>query len=270
MRPHLMYLALVLAALMSTVSAEAQPIRVFVTRLEAPAPLKPTDADAEAASAAYNVADKARKALENTLKAQYGNKRDKWPAEAQNRFADAEEARDRSNADWQYRLYGEWFCNLWANDLDRALVQSGMTGRKEYITSVPSADEAQLIVTVTRVRRVAGIPRGSYNRCFTVNGDTATTSRNISVTDPAVERCLTFQLARGPKLSAEQFALIPRAYRPRRFQAKRLEGPSESSPVWLFEGCGVSNNFSELEAIANIVNDFAGTHLQALTGSGRQ
>jgi hypothetical protein len=263
-----MYVALALAALTSTVRAEAQPIRVFVTRgVEAPAPPKPTEADAQVASDAYGVADKARKALEKTLKEQHGNKRDKWPADAQERFADAEEARDRVNADWEYRLKGEWLCKLWAIEIDRALTQSGLTGRKEHITSVASADEAQLIVTLTRVRKPGGVPPAAYSRCFTANGDIAIKSRDISPSNAAVERCLTFQLARGPKLSAEQFALVPRAYRPRRFQAKRLEGPSENSPIWRFEGCGVPQYFSELEAIANIVNDFAGTHLKVLTGS---
>ena len=270
MSSHLTYFALALAALASAVSAEAQPMRVFVARVEAPAPPQPTEADRQVASAAYDVADKARKALEKTLKEQHGNKRDKWPADAQERLADAEEARDRANADWQYRRAGEWLCKSWAADIDGALTQSGLTGRKEHITSVASANEAQLIVTVTGVRKPGGVPTTAYNRCFTASGEVATKSRNISAFDAAVERCLTFQLTPGPRLSAEQFALVPRAYRPRRFQAKRLEGPSQGSPVWRFEGCGVPQNFSELEAIANIVNDFAGTHLKLLTGAPGQ
>lgn len=245
MRRHLMCLgvALVLAL---TVSAEAQPIRVFVARVEAPAPPKPTEADRQAASAAYDAADKARKALEKTLKEQHGNKRDKWPADAQERYADAEEARDRANADWQYRSQAEPLDKFWATDIDRALTQSGLTGRKEHVTSVASADEAQLIVTLTGVRNP------------------------MAVINAADNRCLTFLIARGPTLSVEQFAQIPRAYRPRRAQAKRLEGPSERSPVWRFEGCGLHPYFLEPEAIANIVNDFAGSHLALLTGSGAQ
>ena len=270
MRPYLMYLALALAAFASALSAEAQPMRVFVSRVEAPAPPQPTEADRQVASAAYDVADKARKALEKTLKEQHGNKRDKWPADAQERLADAEEARDRANADWQYRRDGEWLCKIWATDLDGALTQTGLTGRKKHITSVASANEAQLIVTLTGVRKPVAVPSTAYNRCFTASGEVATKSRNISAFDPAVERCLTFQVTRGPKLSAEQFGLMPHAYRPRRLQAKRLEGPSQNSPVWRFEGCAVPQYFSELEAIANIVDDFAGTHLKFLTASPGQ
>lgn len=246
MRPHQIYLALALVALTSTVRADAQPIRVFVTRVEAPAPAKPTEADRQAASAAYDVADKARKALEKTLKTQHGNKRDKWPAEAQESLADAEEARDRANADWQYRAQAEPLDKFWASEIERALTQAGLTGRKEHITSAASENEAQLIVTVTGVRNP------------------------MAATNAAADRCLSFLLARGPKVSVEQFARLPRAYRPRRAQSKRLEGPSESAPVWRLEGCGQHPYFGEQEAIANIVDDFAGAHLALLTGSAGQ
>jgi hypothetical protein len=241
-----MYPALVLAALTSAAKADAQPIRVFVARVEAAAPPKPTEADRQAASAAYDAADKARKALEKTLKTQHGNKRDRWPAEAQESLADAEEARDRANADWQYRALAEPLDKFWATDIDRALTESGRTGRKEHISSVASANDAQLIVTLTGVRNP------------------------MAATNAADDRCLSFLVARGPKLSAEQFAQLPRAYRPKRAQAKRLDGPSESSPVWRFEGCGLHPYFSEPEAIANIVNDFAGAHLAVLTGAAGQ
>jgi hypothetical protein len=246
MRSHLMCPALALAALTSTVTADAQPIRVFVTRVEAPAPPRPTEADRQVASTAYDVADKARKALEQTLKGQYGNKRDKWPADAQERLADAEEARDRANADWMYRAQAERLDKSWAPDIDRALTESGLTGRKEHITSAASAEQAQLVVTVTGVRNP------------------------MAATNGAADRCLTFVLARGAKLSAGQFARLPRAYRPRRAQAKRLEGPSDSSPFWRFEACGLHPYFREPEAIANIVNDFAGAHLAVLTDSAGQ
>jgi hypothetical protein len=243
MRSRLMYPALVLAALTSTVTAGAQPIRVFVTRVEAPAPPRPTEADRQVASAAYDAADKARKTLEQTLKGQYGNKRDKWPADAQERLADAEEVRDRANAEWMYRVQAERLDKSWAPDIDRALTESGLTGRKEHITSVGSAEEAQLVVTVTGVRNP------------------------MAATNAAADRCLTFVLARGAKLSSEQFARLPRAYRPRRAQAKRLDGPSDTSPFWRFEACGVHPYFREPEAVANIVNDFAGANVALLRDS---
>lgn len=247
MRPYPIGPALVLAALASsTVSAQAQPIRVFVARVEASAPPKPTEADRQAASAAYGVADKARKELEKTLKAQHGNKRDKWPADAQESLLAADEAKDRANADWQYRSQAEPLDKFWAPDVGEALTKAGLTGRKEHITSVASESEAQLIVTLTGVRNP------------------------MAATNAAADRCLTFQLARGPKVSADQFGKVPRTYRPKRAQAKRLDGPNDSAPFFRFEGCGLHPYFQEPESIANIVNDFAGAHLALLTGPASQ
>ena len=134
MRAHLSHLALAFAALTSTGTADAQPIRVFVSPVEAPAPRTLTEADRQAASAAWQTADQARKALEKTLKEQYGNKRDKWPADAQERLADAEEARDRANADWMYRSQAEPLVKEWAGIIETALTASGKTGPKEHIT----------------------------------------------------------------------------------------------------------------------------------------
>jgi hypothetical protein len=246
MRAHLTYLALALAASTSAGTADAQPIRVFVSPVEAPAPPTPTEADRQAASAAWQAADQARKALEKTLKEQHGNKRDKWPAEAQASLADAEEARDRANADWMYRSQAEPIFKEWTAIIDRALTASGRTGPKEHITRASTRDEAHLIVSLVGVRN----PKTAVNR-------------------PA-DRCLMFILDRGPQVSVEQFARIPRAYRPRTFQAKRLEGPSESSQTWRFESCVVDPYFRAQEALANIVDDFAGAHRAVLTGSAGQ
>jgi hypothetical protein len=231
--------AAALAVLASTITAEAQPTRVFVTHVEAPAPARPTEADRQAASTAYGVADQARKALEKALKAQHGNKRDRWPADAQERLADAEEARDRANVDWLYRSQAEPLDKSWAADVARALTQSGRTGRKEHVTSVASETEAQLIVTLTGLRNP------------------------MAATNAAADRCLAFRVAPGPKVSLEHFARVPRSYRPRRAKAKRLDGPTGASPAWRFEGCGLAPYFGEPEAVANIVNDFAGTLLAA-------
>jgi hypothetical protein len=246
MRAHLTCLALALGVSTSIDTADAQPIRVFVSPVEAPAPPTPTEADRQAASAAWQAADQARKALEKTLKAQHGNKRDKWPAEAQERLADAEEVRDRANADWQYRSQAEPILKEWTDIIERALTASGKTGKKEHIARASTADEAHLVVSLVGVRN----PKTSVGRL--------------------PDRCLMFRLDRGPQLSAEQFAKIPRTYRPRTFQARRLEGPSDSSPAWRFESCVVEPYFRAQEALANIVDDFAGAHRALLTGSAGQ
>ena len=64
---------------------------VFVTASEPARRDKPTEADRQQASAAITAAQTIRKDLDRDLKAQFGNKRDKWPADARERYADAEE-----------------------------------------------------------------------------------------------------------------------------------------------------------------------------------
>jgi hypothetical protein len=120
------------------------------------------------------------------------------------------------NADWLYRSQAEPIFKEWTGIIERALTASGRTGPKEHITRVSTSAEAQLIVSLIGVRN----PKTAVNR-------------------PA-DRCLMFLLDRGPRLSVEQFARIPRTYRPRTFQAKRLEGPSESSPAWRFEAASLT------------------------------
>src|SRR5687767_11450344 len=72
---------------------------VFVTVSETTPRGKPTEADRQQASAAIRSAQTARKDLDKSLKAQFGNKRDKWPADARERYAEAEEAEVRLNTD---------------------------------------------------------------------------------------------------------------------------------------------------------------------------
>jgi hypothetical protein len=243
MTHHRLSAALALTLLAAAAKADAQPVQVFVTSPKSPKPAAPTEADRKQASAAYDAADAARKALEKTLKAQHGNKRDKWPAEAQERLADAEENRNRLNAEWQYWRDAEPVDDFWGPDIAKAMTQSGKTGRKEHVTPVTSAAGAHLIVTVTAVRN----PSAAINA--------------------ADDRCLAIRVERGPKVSAAQFSSIPRTYRPGRAKALRLAGPNDDSPFWRFEGCGLYPYFLEDEAIANIVDDFAGAHLAVLTGA---
>jgi hypothetical protein len=245
MRRHLVRVVLVVLAMASPFEAGAQRLGVFVTRVDAPMPARPTEAERQQASAAYDAANAARKALEKTLKAQYGNRRDKWPAEAQEQLADAEEARYRVNADWQYRRDAEPVTEDWRAAVALALTQSGNTGPKEHITPASSADQAHLIVTITGVRN----PSAAINA--------------------ADDRCVAVRLERGPKVSAAQFASVPRTYRPSRAKVARLEGPDDTSPVWLFEGCALHPYFTAEEAVACLVNDFVGANRDPLTGAAR-
>jgi hypothetical protein len=237
--------ALTLLAMAPALEAGAQPFGVFVNAVANPPREKPSEADRQRASASYDAVDTARKALEKTLKAQYGKKRDKWPAEAETQLANAEVARDRLNAEWQYRTDAEPVTAEWRDGIARALTQEGGTGRKEHITSVPTEAQAQLIVTLTAVRNPS------------------------AATNAADDRCVLVRLTHGPKLPAELFARVPRGYRPRRVKALRLAAPDEGSPFWQFEGCGLHPYFSTEESVANLVNDFVGAHRDVLLASPR-
>src|SRR5688500_3467479 len=83
----------------------ARGMTVFVTTAR-----KDTRDDKEARkiqSSKDEAANKAHKDLEKTLKAQHGGKRGKWPKEAQEAYAEAEEAVAEANADWIYRRHQE-------------------------------------------------------------------------------------------------------------------------------------------------------------------
>lgn len=242
-----LFLAPALAALVwvSGVDASAQPLGVFVTATEAPLPAKPTEADRVQAWAEYDAANKARKDLEKTLKAQYGNKREKWPVEAQEQLADAEETRYRVNMSYAYRVDAEPV-GPWRAGTAEAMTRSGNTGRKEHITPVSSPEQAHLILTITGVRNPS------------------------AVINAADDRCMSVRLERGPKVSAAQFASVPRTYRPKIPKATRLAGPRDDAPFWQFEGCGLYPYFDTDETVARLVNEFVGTHRAVLTASPPQ
>lgn len=246
MRQLLLCPALAVVMMAAALDAGAQPLSVFVDAVVSPLPGQPTEAERQQASDAYKAADTARKALEKQLRAQYGKKRDKWPAEAQERLAAAEEARFRANTQWKYRTTAEPVTEDWRRDIARALTESGNTGRKGHITSVASANQAHLIVTLTAIRNPGARIKAAFDRCALV------------------------RVARGPKLSVERFARIPRTYRPSRAQAGRLAGPDDQSPFWEVECCGLHPYFSTEEAVANVVDDFVGDNQEVLTAAASQ
>src|SRR6185503_19644362 len=70
----------------------AKAMTVFVTAAEVVDVTKVDKETQKRLEAAIRAAEKKRKDLEKTLKAQHGNKRENWPQEAQDAFYDAEEA----------------------------------------------------------------------------------------------------------------------------------------------------------------------------------
>src|SRR3954462_6212666 len=125
---------------------------VFVTASEGAAQGKATEADRQQAAAAMKAAQNTRKELDANLKAQFGNKRDKWPADARERYADAEEAELRLNTDWLYRSGGSAPLPRNVPDLTQAIEGGGLAGKKDHVVDVGTREEAQLIVELNAVR----------------------------------------------------------------------------------------------------------------------
>ena len=205
---------------------------VFVTASD-PAPrTKPTEAERQQASAAITAAQTARKDLDNQLKTQFGNKRDRWPADARERYADAEEAVVRLNTDWLYRSGGSAPLPRNVSDLKDALQGVGLAGRKENVVVVATREEAQLVVEVNAIR-------------------TAGTADNDLLND---EFWVSVRIGCGPRLSPAQFARVPRTYRfP---QVTRLAAPTDDEPWWRFEATGTFLWSAPAKLLSRLVEDF--------------
>ena len=234
-------------ALSATVGAAGQTadksMTVFVTASE-PAPRdKPTEADRQQASAAIKAAQTARKDLEKSLKAQFGNKQDKWPADARERYGDAEETEVRLNTDWLYRSGGSEPLPRNVSDLKDALQGIGLAGKKENVVVVATRDEAQLIVEVNAVR-TAGM----------ADADTLNDQFWISVL-----------IKRGPRLSPAQFATVPLAYRfP---EVTRLAAPTDAAPWWRFEATGTFLWSAPAKPLSRLVENFIARNYSSLTAA---
>jgi hypothetical protein len=214
---------------------------VFVTASESAPQGKPTEADRQQASAAIKAAQTARKDLDNSLKGQFGNKRDKWPADARERYAEAEEAVVRLNTDWLYRSGGSEPLPRNVPDLKDALQGKGLAGKKENVVVVATREEAQLVVEVNAARTAGGA-------------------------DPLNDQFWVSVLIKpGPRLSAAQFATVPGTYRfP---EVTRLATPSDAAPWWRFEATGTFLWSAPAKPLSRLVEDFIAKNRDTLTAA---
>src|SRR5262245_4890312 len=214
---------------------------VFVTASD-PAPhAKPTEADRQQASDAIKAAQTTRKDLEKSLKAQYGNKRDQWPADARERYAQAEETELRLNTDWLYRSSGSEPLPRNVPDLKDAIQGVGLAGKKDNVVVVASRDEAQLVVEVNAVRKAAG-------------ADTLNDQFWVSVL-----------IKQGPRLSAAQFAAVRVTYRYP--MVTRLAAPTDAAPWWQFEATGTFLWSAPAKLLSRLVEDFIAKNRDAMTSA---
>src|SRR5204862_7525476 len=119
-------------------------------------------------------------------------------------------------------------------------------GKKENVVVVAARDEAQLIVEVNAVR-TAG----------TADADTLNDQFWISVL-----------IKRGPRLSAEQFASVPRTYR---FPlVTRLAAPTGDAPWWRFEATGTFLWSAPANLISRLVEDVIAKNRDTLLAAARR
>ena len=197
---------------------------------------------------AIKAARQKRKDLEKALKAQHGKKREAWPADAEDQMYAAEEAEALADADWAYRKVKQEGLNDTVEDIRKSIVGDGVAGKKEFITLVNSADDAQLIVEVNGRRSGSS---GSQPGLMIVRDDLF---------------WISFFVKPGPKLAADRFAAVPNSYRLRRFgyQVWRLSIPRPDHPEWRFEAHSMQRWGAAANVASVLVEDFIGKNYDAM------
>lgn len=233
-------------------AAHAQPgdkaMAVFVTA----APLvdvKKVDKETETRLvAAIKDAKTKRADLEKSLKAQHGKKREAWPQDAQDTYADAEEAVVLAEADYAYRKVKVEGLTDSVEDIRKAIAGEGLSGEKNQIRVVNTADEAQLIVEINGRRSSSS---GATGGLMALRDD---------------QFYISFLVKAGPKLPAGRFANVPRTYRLRGMGATvyRLGVPKSDALWWRFEAYGTMKWGSAANGASKLVEDFIQKNYDAM------
>jgi len=184
-------------------------------------------------------AQKNRKELEKTLKAQHGNKRDKWPEEAENRYLDAEEAVALADTNFLYRKVNQAGLTDSVEDLRQALTGHGLAGKKENVRLVDAATDAQLIIEVVGRRSASGGQAGGL----------------LALRDD--QYWLLLAVKPGPKLTAERFDAVLLTSQYARFNKRFSQiGPRPEAPEWRFEAYGDLRWANAAHAASLIIEGF--------------
>lgn len=248
MRARLLPILGLLTVIAAAPAAEEKTLAVYVTAADVADVTKIDKATEKRLLDAIKQAETARKDLEKALKAQHGKKREAWPQEAEERYAEAEEASAVAQADYAYRKVKQEGLRDSVEDIRKSVVGEGMAGKKEWIRLVPSAADAELIVEVDG-------RRSAYS---------GTTGGLMALRDD--QFWIRLLVKPGPKLASERFAAVPRTYRFRRVShlAWRLALPGPESPAWRFEAFGHQRWGSAANTASALIEDFIGKHYDVL------
>ena len=231
--------------------AADRSLAVFVTAAQIQDVTKLDKATEQKLLDAIKSASNARKALEKDLKARHGKKREAWPAEAQDKLEEAEETEAIASAEWAYRKVKQEGLSDTAEDIRKSIVGEGTAGKKDHITLVTSAADAELIVEVAGRRSSYG---GLNQGLMALRDD---------------QFYINLVLKPGPKLPAERFAAVPKTYRMRRLghQAFRLAQPRADAPFWRFESYGMMRWGAAANTASVLIEDFIDKNYEAMMAS---
>jgi hypothetical protein len=164
---------------------------------------------------------------------------------------DAEEAVGLAQADYAYRKVKSEGLADSAEDIRKAILGEGMSGEKNNIRLVSTADEAQLIIDVNGRRSSSS---GATGGLMSLRND---------------QFYVSFLVKAGPKLPAERFARVPRTYRLRGLGATvyRLGVPKPDAPWWRFEAYGTMKWGSAANGASKLVEDFIEKNYDAMMGT---
>lgn len=207
----------VLCLTATTAPAAAAPRSVFVRAAQVEARKEVDEAAKKALKDKRDAVSTARKALEKTLKAELGKKREIWPPEKDEELYRLEEAEALAAADYEYRKIDPKAIGDGVENVRDAVEGKGLSNfKKDHVTLAASAQDADLVVEVLarRSQKELGAVVPSY--CWVL-----------------------FTIGPGGKTDAAAFAKIPPGYRAKRSfmsTAWKIAGPTPERPVFVFEG----------------------------------
>jgi hypothetical protein len=228
------------------------PLRVHVGTAQVDARKDVDDATKNALKTKRDQAREARRVLEKQLKDQLGKRRESWPPEKDDELYRLEEAEALADADFEYRKIDPKGLSDAAEDLAESFQGKGLAGKKEWVSLVPSAGEADLVIEVAARRAAKTLPTQlKPDRCY-----------------------LLFTVGAGSKMEPARFAKVPADYRFKKFglYAWKIAGPRPDRQVFYFESYnGGGNEFGCHGAAANaatgVVNKFIEDNHAILAGN---
>ena len=194
----------------------------------------------------WRAANDARKAAEKELKAQFGKKKDAWPAEKQAAYQELEDNEAEASAALAYLDISPKGLSDSAQDIRESLAGKGMAGVKEYVKYVNDAELADIVVEV--------VGRRSSKSDYTLLRDD--------------DYFVAFKIKGGPNFDAARLGKVPPKYTGGGFgrRSVKIHTWSAEEPYITLEAYEKMRWSSVGNAASAIINTFLKDNYAALTG----